>query len=925
MSRDVEANQYQDFSREITRLVEKPCLADLAYEVLTQVEGMRDQEEGAVIQQVKDWSQLEPAQRLSRENVIRLTAGVVNLAERTLIDDNPAHAEQIEGVLALLAMNSAEISCNQGKSSFILPAAMVARHLLTGEQIHLMTANPYLKERDGQTLNLLARRLGLRVDLVDGGEDIFTDIEGKKRSLYIADYFLDWLDVDEDRRNAFKTKIRQQLESLLVEATKFRLRKETKAFFTTPIEQAVGGNGSQIVVGHDRDFVFSYLFKHHQSPWQKGQTSLYIDEEMALASASPYIIKRAGKEIIEDYLLDWIMAAITESVCSYLDEENLVILDEKGNWTFAGEQSWDIWSEKITAALEKPHKILSLRLFQVLENVIMAHLKLAFNEAGIDFDLEKSSVDLKAFIETQVARFREEAEDFAMAVQRKHPNNTIESISYFDRWALAWLEARNIKKGREYVEKDGEGLLLRHVETGHPLVGHHYRDLLPFILETREGVCTFDPSSALAEDRIGFASFLQQAYGHGHVGVTSGTLKYLREEIEAILGGRVREIPRWRGEAPIIPKAHLMEDRSEALEVLRDQFAVWSGSEPLILICDDDQELDWLRRQFQEINIKTVDTRTSVEEEMAVYQQAEKEAICIFVNPRASRGVDIQKKAKWIIWGPLNNEALLHQILERNRNNQGEMDWIVYRSDPEGSCGLGQTEAVRGGREMEIKVIHRWNEQRAKTARLVQYLFDELLNHTREEFFRELKRIYGNYFTDRCLRDHFVELFSGPEQSLGEYFAEMEERLSAVTAQITPHDFTSYNRVLAEYFQRERADKEERKKAVAPKVKNGESGGLLHRLQTARSKYIEATGGIPGSLLSISVTAEYLLFDFIAFEREAGETKVDRFYSVKFRGTKEELLEGDQRSVLFLLEMIAESFGIDPEKIDWRKILGINP
>lgn len=94
---------------------------------------------------------------LTQEGFINLHAATILMAEKTLKIVNQdtktlaeaeqtVHKEQVEGILVLEQMNLVEISCDQGKSSFTVPVASVLRRLITGEQVHLMTANPQLKK-----------------------------------------------------------------------------------------------------------------------------------------------------------------------------------------------------------------------------------------------------------------------------------------------------------------------------------------------------------------------------------------------------------------------------------------------------------------------------------------------------------------------------------------------------------------------------------------------------------------------------------------------------------------------------------------------------------------------------------------------------------------------------------------------------------
>ena len=709
---------------------------------------------------------------LTQEGFVNLNAATILMAEKTLkiIDqdtktlaeaEQTVHKEQVEGILALEQMNLVEIPCDQGKSSFTVPVAIISRRLLTNEQCHLMTANPQLKKRDGERLASLGEEIGLRVDFTSGEAEEIVHLNQELRDLLLADFSLDWLQINEANKEQLKKKILPAIKT--GQTVHYHLKEELEGHFhCQPVlaASAVKTEKPDIIVGDDRDFVFATLRNHHRPPWEKGETALFIDEELPCASASGYRMEAPKGADMQEYLHDWFLACITENICVGLEEKGLIELGEKGNWQFKedeGGNGWEEWEKEMQQVLQNPLTALSEDQLKAIKGALLSNFRRVARKLNI-LGLEKAEIDVSGLLLRQAEEWRKTAGEEMVNAAALDKGREVEAFSYFDRWPQAWFLAKEIQRGESYVKTKGK-LLLRQLETGHPLVGHKYTDLAPFILEARENICSFENPAMFKEDELGFAAFLEQAYGAGQVAITSGTLTYLAEELEPLLAAELIEIPRWgKQKELIIPEPKETEDRTQALEFLKQQIADLPKGQPLLLVCDNDEELLWLKDQFKGKKIAVVDTKTSVAKEKNIYSWAGKKGSWTFANPRLGRGIDIRQPAKWFIWGPLRNSVVLHQVLERKRVGEEPITWVVYQSGKEGWCGLEKSQAVRAGREVTIEDIHQYNEQQERLARLGQYFFDRVALQERGRFFERLKQLYGNQFTDRYLLNHFSKL-----------------------------------------------------------------------------------------------------------------------------------------------------------------------
>ncbi|ELP30834.1 preprotein translocase, SecA subunit [Rhodopirellula baltica SWK14] len=76
---------------------------------------------------------------------------------------------QISGAIGLSKRNVIEMNTGEGKTYTGVPA--IAWHALTGDGCHVLTSNPYLAERDADSLRPVFERLGLSVGCVLPGKD----------------------------------------------------------------------------------------------------------------------------------------------------------------------------------------------------------------------------------------------------------------------------------------------------------------------------------------------------------------------------------------------------------------------------------------------------------------------------------------------------------------------------------------------------------------------------------------------------------------------------------------------------------------------------------------------------------------------------------------------------------------------------------
>jgi len=783
-------------SLEIRRLIKEHGVDELAVDIIAKKDQLHGVDDLSVeLDKIKGQIALND---LTKETLVNVNAIVACAAEETLLGEGKeTKVEQIKGSLELQAMNATQIACNQGKSSFILPTSLVARRILTDEQVHLMTINPQLKKRDGERLVRLADRLNLRVDFVDGQSSEDLEISQEIRQLYLADFSLDWSDLDEARKKALKFRIQKRLDRLQEEVKLRQLKKERESNFSCqPVfldqELAVGEHQEKadIVVGNDQDFVFSFLDNNQESPWEKGKTSLFIDEELPLASSSPYLKESPSREDTQDFLRNWILANLTDNVCVHLESQQLVEQDEHGSWVFVEEDDlngWDDWEFWLTRSLNYIDVAIPEDRRQVLEKTMLSNLQSVADK--LDYGLDDLGIDVKALILDQGKSLPELA------------GGKESNLSFYEKWAQAWLNIKNIQEGRDYVkDPSGQGLILRNIETGHPLLGHRYQDATPYLLESREAYCSFENPSYYHKNRIGFHAFLQQAYGNYHVAVTSGTLEYLANKIEPLVAAEFKQIPRWQGLDPEITVPIKLKDRQAFLERFRQRLEQVNSEQNVLVVCDHDLELQWLRSQFSDKSVNIVDTNTSVEEEAEIYAQITKPepgkaGTWVFANPRAGRGIDIQQPAHWLILGPLKNKVVLHQILERKRVGKEPVNWFIYQSDSHGYCGLEQTDAVSAGIEPDLDKIHDFNNRVDKEARAIQYFTDRVVELEREASLKQLRRIYRDFFTDRCLQKHFNELCSWDN-----YLQQIEDKVrSVLMVNPVPMNQDEFTKVLAAY------------------------------------------------------------------------------------------------------------------------------
>jgi hypothetical protein len=734
--------------------------------------------------------------------------------------------EQMKAILAMEMMHSPEVPSGQGKSNPCVTTACVGRALLTGEQVHLMVANPQLKDRDGQRLAQFAQGLGLETAFIGEQESGLEDVK-KLHNLVVAQMSLAYLEVPKEQRLKMRADIKQKIERLSTRITLRDAKAKRGELELKPVLKDGFIAKPALVVGTDSDFVFSKL------KGAKWQASVIIDEETAFRRHTPYIVEDASEQTTDSFLGHWFLAGVTDKICDQLyKQDDLIYTTEDGQELFT-EEGWDRWTNELQQALadQPTADAFDKQFLHSLEQQTATILQEVFGQGDFKVDAGKWAA--------------------AYLVELGKQN----SIQDFDFLLTSWLQAKRVKKGVHYVA--GDNIILRDEATGHPLEQHRFQAMTPFMIEAREKVCSLRPPSWQLDSRTGFHRFLETAYGGGKVAFTSATLDDLAKEIRSLVDSEVVTIDPWIGLPLKVPDFQLTEEREEALAQLRNILAeAKERQQPICLICDHDEELTQLTQEFRSEfpNLEVVLTRTSLDDEARIVSQAGTAGASLFANPREGRGIHIDTSSKseaagglkLVVWGALESEAVLRQVLARTGRvgKKRDLHWLVYKNG--GHCALSQEDAVVRSENLEQRLAelpaathslkqsvienifganhevdsNMWLKEYSqnKTAMVVRGMVKEelgkrlsLVRQQPEDYQNVVRRVARKVLrssvplerqplcTDNYLNKALTELMNWPD-----FLSQIEENSRAIAIQYGLSDVTSFNRVVNEQVQRMR-------------------------------------------------------------------------------------------------------------------------
>lgn len=685
--------------------------------------------------------------------------------ERGVVKRVGIQKEQVEAALAIEMMDSAKVPSSQGKSNTVIPIAAVVRALFTGEQVHIMVRDPQAKKRDSQNMKLLTESLSMNLGVIN--RDLYPEEELLKKHISDLIFIRDIIDYASGISKHHIRKLKQFIAGQIDTAKKKLHFPMITQDEKSPVEKADSSKPADIIIGDDKDYVFTSMTRNKKFIREKSVSSIICDEgDLPWTKGSPYELEKRSLSTLSSYLPEWITNSVVDEVCRKMQSEGQITLNDHHELEFVDSQAQDThadYERRVRNRLAQVAKYgnLSRSSKDTLRNSITAEYSRIIQEfEGIPYPQEfrqnAESIFRDSAMRKLVRKYAYQDISTPSLVPEDINPESQDPIAFYDH---AWLSAQKITPGINYSRTDHDVVIIDQ-ETGHPLPTHQYSGMIDMAVDVKEGVCSFRGRSDEVLDRTGFQMFLQKNYGKGHISLVSATLDHIRGEIEEFTGGKVVDIGYWIGGEFPVPQIEVSEDFKNATDrllALIDQAS--ASGRPVEIVCDNDKELEALKqmledwnKQTQKYQINMVISPSSLEHEEEVFGQAGQLNTITLTNSKGGRMVDIKTSEETnnagglllVVWGALKNKAVLRQVLARTARTgaPGETRWLVYRHGGKASLidhplvkRYGDYRAelnnISDGQTFDydyslLEKIHNRNDQEDRSTRLFTYAYDEL-------------------------------------------------------------------------------------------------------------------------------------------------------------------------------------------------------
>lgn len=746
----------------------------------------------------------------SETSFVRVNAAVVALAELQILgpkilqrsqEQHEAgqvqrvgiQKEQVEAALAIESMDSAEVPSSQGKSNTDIPVAAVARACLTGEQVHIMVRDPQAKRRDAENLKRLTSVLNLNLGVIDRSPSQTEQRVRIKELVFMSDVIDFAAGLSRSEKEEFKRQRRKEIDQLIKEVNFSLLTGDDQSPVLTDDN---GKRETAIIIGDDKDFVFTSMTDQRKFVWGVKKTCVICDEgDLPWTKGSGYELEDEGLSPLSGYLPEWVTSCVVDEVCKAMRAEGKISPDANNQLDFIdafGDETLAEYEKQVRLRLELVAKdgTLQDRYMQTLRNKIAGEFARLMQTIPLQ-SYSKKLRERKAkyfFTYDSMRKLvrRYAYQDVSAPAEAEKPDmpHPADPIAFYDH---AWLTAQKLTTGQNYSRSDQEIVIIDQ-ETGHPLPTHQYSGLVDMAVDVKEGICRLRSRTDAIRDRTGFQMYLQRNYGKGRVSLVSATLDHIRDEVQEFTGGKVVDIGYWIGREMPIPQAEISEDFAGAqkrLLALIQEVSI--TGRPVEIVCDDDDELVILKELFEEWNteaqkyqINVVTSRSSLADEESVFSLAGQSNMITLTNPRGGRMVDIQSSPETnnagglmlVVWGALKNKAVLKQVLARTARTgaPGDTRWMVYKHG--GKAALENNPIVKrypkniealallqDGQGLDydyslLENIHQRNNLEDQTLRLLTYAYDELRFSMYSEARQSLEQAIGDIATPGYINEY---------------------------------------------------------------------------------------------------------------------------------------------------------------------------
>ena len=746
----------------------------------------------------------------SRTSFVRLNAAVVALAEIRILGPKTLYSsqkqqeegqvrsvgiqkEQVEAALAIKSMDSAEVPSSQGKSNTDIPIAAVARACLTGERVHIMVRDPQAKRRDADNLRRLTSALNFNLGVIDRSEQNAQPKKRIKELVFMSDVIDFAAGLSQSEKEEFKRQRRKEIDQLIKEVNFSLMADEDQS---PVIVDDKAQQDPDIIIGDDKDFVFTSMTDKRKFVWGEKKTCVICDEgDLPWTKGSSYEQEDEGLSPLSGYLPEWITSCVVDEVCTTMRKDGKITSDANNQLDFVdtlGDETLTEYEKQVRLRLELVAKdgTLQNRYMQILRNKIAGEFeglmktipvqkyskKLRERKAKYFFTYDSMRKLVKKYTYQDVSAPAESEK-----LDILHP---ADPIAFYDH---AWLTAQELTTGQNYSRTNQEIVIIDQ-ETGHPLPTHQYSGLVDMAVDVKEGICSLRSRTDAIRDRTGFQMFLQRNYGKRRISLVSATLDHIRDEVQEFTGGKVIDVGYWIGREMSIPRVEISEDfgmaRNRLLELIQEASI---AGRPVEIVCDDDEELGVLKQFFEEWNneaekyhVNVVTSRSGLDHEEIVFGLAGQLNTLTLTNPRGGRMVDIKSSPETnnagglllIVWGALKNKAVLKQVLARTARTgaPGESRWMVYKYG--GKAALENNHTVKrypkniealallqDGQRLDydyslLESIHQRNNLEGQTLRLLTYAYDELRFSMYSEARQSLEQAIGDIATPGYINEY---------------------------------------------------------------------------------------------------------------------------------------------------------------------------
>ncbi|OGG20808.1 hypothetical protein A3D03_03965 [Candidatus Gottesmanbacteria bacterium RIFCSPHIGHO2_02_FULL_40_13] len=746
----------------------------------------------------------------SEKYLVGLNAAVVALAEIRILGPETLYKsqrqqqagevrrvgiqkEQVEAALAIESMDSAKVPSSQGKSNTAIPIASVVRALFTGEQVHIMVRDPQAKKRDSQNMKLLTESLGMNLGVIERGGNQDEKLLKKQISdlIFIRDIIDYASGISDHRKKKFKEFIAGQIDDSVKKLHFPMIIEDDKS----PVEKADSSKPADIIIGDDKDFVFSSMTRDKRFIREKSNASIICDEgDLPWTKGSPYELENRGLSTLSSYLPEWITNSVVDEVCREMQDQGQIILNNHNELEFVdsrGEETHDIYERRLRKRLGEVTKYGNLSpssLNALISSITTEYSRIIQKLDGIpfpnEFRLKPDNLFKDSAMRKLVRNFAYQDVSAPSAMPEDTSLESQDPIAFYD---YAWFTAQKLTPGINYSRSDQEVVLID-PETGHPLPTHQYSGLVDMAVDVKEGVCSFRARSDEVLDRTDFQMFLQTNYGKGHISLVSATLDHIRGEVEEFTGGKVAEIGYWIGREMPVSQIEISGDFEKAKNrlLVLVQEASTSGR-PVEIVCDDDEELGILKQIFDEwlkdnpeYQVNMVTSKSSLESEDEIFAHAGQLNTITLTNPRGGRMVDIKTSRETndagglllVVWGALKNKAVLQQVLARTARtgSPGETRWMVYKHGGKAALEnnpivkryrkhLDALQTLQDGQMLDydyslLESVHERNNQDDRSLRLLTYAYDEMRQALYTDARKSLRQDIGRLVTQGYIEEY---------------------------------------------------------------------------------------------------------------------------------------------------------------------------